>query len=513
MQFRQISVIRVAIGVAVAIIAGIFGAGSLAHGATSTKSSSTIPNATVTTRHSLRLGRRIIHYTAVAGKITLRDGNNQPTARMFYIAYTQDRATESTRPITFIYGGGPGATSTGLQMVGFGPKRVITANAAHTPPAPYKIVDNDYTLLNATDMVYVEEVGTGFSRLADNATLSKFAGVDEDAKAFEQFIIRYLDKYKRWNSPKYLMGNSYGTTRSAVLVNDLQSAGVDFRGVILISTVLDFETIAFGRGNDLPYVLYLPTYAAVAWYHHALSQELESEPLGKVLSQVQDFAVRKYSQFLLQGTAAGNQEKNDVLRKLSAYTGLSQQYIQYSNYRVRPTAFRKQLLRSRDQVIGRMGGRFTGKDYDQVTDDAEYDPIDPAIGGAYTASMNYYLRHDLHYTGSAIWRMEDSKAFRIWDWRKNRHGQASFNQGYVDVAYNLRQAMIDNPHLKIFVACGYYDLATPYYAVVYTLNHLRIGGLQKNITRKCYKSGHVMYLRPKSLVKIHKDLEAFYAST
>lgn len=465
----------------------------------------------VTTSHVLHLDGHALRYTAVAGTITLRDEQGRPTARMFYISYTKDGANESRRPITFIYGGGPGATSTGLQMVGFGPKRVITTNAAHTPGAPYRIVDNKYTLLDATDMVYVEEVDTGFSRLENGTNLSRFAGVDEDAESFKQFIVRYLDKYRRWNSPKYLMGNSYGTTRSAVLVNDLQQAGADFTGVVFISTVLDFQTIAFGPGNDLPYILYLPTYTAVAWYHHALAPDMQSQPLAKLLSQVQKFALGEYAQFLREGSDASAAEKADVTQKLAAYTGLSRQYIGYSNYRVRPTFFRKELLRSRNEVVGRMGGRFKGMDYDQASSGAEYDPIDPAIGGAYTASMNYYLRRDLHYAGSEVWRMESPNAFRIWDWRKHAHRRGGFGQGYVDVARDLRRAMINNPDLKIFVACGYYDLATPYFAVFYTLNHLNVGHLSGNITTKCFESGHVMYLRPQSLVKIHKDLEGFYS--
>lgn len=464
----------------------------------------------VTTKHALRLAGGTLRYTAVLGRMTLRDENGKATARMSYIAYTGNGANEADQPITFIYGGGPGATSTGLQMVGFGPMRVITTNAAYTPGAPYKIVDNKYTLLNATDIVYVEEVGAGFSRLMNGTKLTRFAGVDEDAHSFRQFVVRYLNKYHRWNSPKYLMGNSYGTTRDAVLANDLQGDGVDLRGVILISTVLNFQTLAFGPGNELPYILFLPTYSAVAWYHHALSPAVQGKPLSDLLGKVQSFTIGPYATFLREGDAASDADKADIARKLAGFTGLSETYIRYNDYRVRPTYFRKELLRSRNEVVGRMGGRFKGMDYNQASAGAEYDPIDPAIGGAYTASMNYYLRHVLDYDGSELWRMEAPNAFELWDWRNSGRGRGGFHQGYVDVSKDLRQAMIDNPSLKVFVACGYYDLATPYFAMEYTFNHMRLGTLRNNVTTHCYKSGHVMYLHPQSLVKIHKDLEDFY---
>jgi carboxypeptidase C (cathepsin A) len=466
------------------------------------------------TKHTLKLGGQAIHYTAVAGTITLRDKEDKPIASMFYISYAKNNVKdEANRPVTFVYGGGPGATSTGLQMVGFGPKRVITTNAAHTPPAPYKIVDNQYSLLDATDLVYVEEVDTGFSRTLNGEKLKHFTGVNEDAESFAQFIKRYLTKYNRWNSPKFLMGNSYGTTRSAALVHDLQKSGVDFSGVVFISTVLNFETLAFHDGNDLPYILYLPTYAAVARYHHALKKPYQTEKLGKFLSKVQDFALHEYAPFLLEGNAANKKTTRDALNKLSQYTGLAKQYIKQSDYRVRPSEFRKELLRGRDLVVGRMGGRFVGKDYDQSSSRAEYDPINPAIGGAYTASMNHYLHHSLHYGKNRIWQMESENAFKLWDWHTGERQGGSFNQGFADVATDLRQAMIDNPDLKIFVAHGYYDFATPYFAADYTFNHLNIGNLQRNITSKYYKSGHVMYLKKKALVKMHGDLEKFYRNS
>lgn len=502
---------------AIGLIVVAFGSPSFAapHNAAATKvvansRDSKLSPVTSITRHTVKMGNQTIHYTAVVSKIILRDDAGNPTASMSYIAYTENGVPQSRRPITFIWGGGPGATSTGLQVVGFGPKLVITTNAAHTPPAPYKVINNPYSLLNVTDMVFIEEVDTGYGRLLDDSKISQFAGVDQDAEAFRQAIVRYLNKHNRWNSPKYIMGNSYGTTRDAVVANDLQQAGVDLRGVILISTVLNFETLEFNPGNDLPYILYLPTYAALARYHHALASRFESEPLVKFLDEVQSFATGEYAHLLLKGDKASAQQRQSVTRKMSQYTGLSTQYIQYSNFRVRPWLFRKELLRTRNQVVGRTDGRFLGMDYNQVTSNAEYDPLDAAIGGPYTAAMNYLLHNFLHYDVKDIFRMS-CYAVCHWDWhRVNGRRGYTFNQGYADVSVDLRKAMIDNPQLKLFVSCGYYDLATPYFAAKYTYAHLNIGKLQKNITMKCYRSGHVSYLRPKTHAHMYKNLEDFY---
>lgn len=472
---------------------------------------------TVTTDHVWKVGGKQLDYTAVAGQIVLRDFNGKPAASVFYISYTKDGEDPDKRPITFVYDGGPGATSTGLEMVGFGPKLVVTANAAHTPPAPYRIIDNPYSLLNVTDMVFIEEVGAGYSRLLGDAKISQFAGIDEDAESFEQFITRYLSKYKRWNSPKYLMGNSYGTTRDAVLADDLQEAGIDLRGVVLISTVLNFQTLEFHPGNDLPYILFLPTYAAIAHYHHALNAQLESEPVEQYVKTVQSFATGEYAHFLLLGDGASDEEKADVAKKLSEYTGLGEQFIRYNNFRITEAAFRKELLRSQDEVVGRTDARFIGPDYDQAAADAGHDPLDSAISGPYTASMNYLLVNVLHYViPTELWR---SSCYSIchWDWqRKKRFGRNrfGFNQGFADVTGDLRRAMINNPQLKLFVAYGYYDLACPYFAALYDYDHLNISPeLQKNITIKGYHSGHVMYLRPETHAHIYTDLEDFYMAS
>lgn len=488
--------------------------------ATKATANSELKPLTVTTHHTWQVGKQQIHFTAVASKIILRDPDGKPTASMFYISYTKDGANPNRRPITFVYDGGPGAASTGLEMVGFGPKLVLTTNAAHTPPAPYKIIDNPYSLLNKTDMVFIEEVGAGYSRLLDGAKISQFAGLDQDASSFEQFITRYLNKYKRWNSPKYLMGNSYGTTRDAVLADDLQEAGIDLRGVVLISTVLNFQTLEFHSGNDLPYILFLPTYAALAHYHHALSAKFESEPVKKYVQAVQAFATGEYAHFLLLGDSATSEERADVAQKLSQYTGLGEQFIRYSNFRISETAFRKELLRSKNLVVGRTDGRFVGMDYDQAASNPGYDPLDSAISGPYTASMNYLLVNVLHYdVPGDLWSGSCSSVYpgcRHWDWKRVKRFRGEyggFGQGYADVSVDLRQAMIDNPQLKLFVAYGYYDLACPYFAALYDYDHLNIGDLQKNITIKGYHSGHVMYLRPQTHAYIYKDLENFYASS
>jgi carboxypeptidase C (cathepsin A) len=468
------------------------------------------PEAAAITQHTARMGSATIHYTAVASRIILRDDAGKPTASMSFIAYTQNGVPEAQRPVTFVWGGGPGSTSTGLQVVGFGPKLVVTADAAHTPAAPYRIIDNPYSLLNVTDLVFIEEVGTGFGRLLNGSKISQFAGVDQDAQAFTQAIVRYLNAYARWNSPKYIMGNSYGTTRDAVVAHDLQEAGVDLKGVILISTVLNFQTLEFNPGNDLPYILFLPTYAALARYHHALDASLESQPLQQFLEEVQSFATGEYAHLLLAGDDATDQERESVAARMAKYTGLDARYIRYSDFRVRPSFFRKQLLLARGQVVGRTDGRFLGMDYDRVTGDAEYDPLDEAIGGPYTAAMSDLLHNFLHYDSGDIFR---SSCYAVchWDWHRvsERH-EYGFNQGYADVTEDLREAMINNPKLKLFVSCGYYDLATPYFAALYTYAHLHVGELRKNITMKCYDSGHVSYLRPQTHEHMYRDLVSFY---
>jgi carboxypeptidase C (cathepsin A) len=467
--------------------------------------------AAAVTQHTVKMGGETIHYTAVASKIILRDDANRAVASMSYIAYTEDGVPQEKRPVTFIWGGGPGSTSSGLQVVGFGPKLVTTTDAGHTPPAPYTIQDNPYSLLNVTDLVYIEEVDTGFGRLLNGSKISQFAGLDEDGQAFTQAIVRYLGLNNRWNSPKYIMGNSYGTTRDAVVAHDLEEAGVDLKGVVLISTVLNFQTLEFGPGNDMPYIMFLPTYAAIAHYHHALPADVQAQPLEQFLGKVQTFAAGEYAHMLMEGDDASAEEKQSVATRMAQYTGLSEQYIRYSNFRVTQQAFRKELLLDRDQVVGRTDARFLGMDYDRISGDAEYDPLDEAIGGPYTTAMNYLLRNFLHYDdGTDLFRSSCYGVCR-WDWhRLNQRRGYGFDQGFADVSGDLREAMIGNPQLKLFVTCGYYDLATPYFAALYTYAHLNVGDLSKNITIKCYPSGHVSYLEPATHERMYKDLEAFY---
>jgi carboxypeptidase C (cathepsin A) len=504
--------VRVLLTVAMAVpgLMASLAYGAAGKAASMPQSAAASPEAS-TTQHTVKMGNETIRYTAVASKIILRDDANRPIASMSYIAYTEDGVPQEQRPVTFIWGGGPGSTSSGLQVVGFGPKLVTTTDAAHTPPAPYKIQDNPYSLLNVTDLVYIEEVDTGYGRLLNGSKISQFAGVDEDGRAFTQAIVRYLGRNNRWNSPKYIMGNSYGTTRDAVVAHDLEEAGVDLKGVVLISTVLNFQTLEFGPGNDMPYIMFLPTYAAIAHYHHALAANLQAQPLEQFLGKVQSFATGEYARLLMEGDDASAEEQQRVATQMAQYTGLSEQYIRYANFRVSQPYFRKQLLLDRDQVVGRTDARFLGMDYDQGTANAEYDPLDQAIGGPYTTAMNYLLRNFLHYEdGTDLFRSSCYGVCR-WDWhRLDRRGGYGFDQGFADVSGDLREAMIGNPQLKLFVSCGYYDLATPYFAALYTYAHLNVGNLRKNITIKCYRSGHVSYLEPDTHAHMYGDLEAFY---
>jgi carboxypeptidase C (cathepsin A) len=461
------------------------------------------------TAHTLTLGGKVLPYTARAGTITLENEKDQPTARIFYTAFTLDGTDPRTRPVTFFYNGGPGSSTIWLRMGSFGPMRVEVGDGVPTPSAPFNLVENQYSLLDRSDLVFIDAPDTGFSRITGAGKPSDFFGVDPDVNAFGQFISRYITTFNRWNSPKFLFGESYGTPRSAMLVNYLQRQGIGINGVVLLSSVLDFSldwNINFASteigGGDWAFPLYLPTEAAASWYHHVLPGPQTT--LQELLPQVEDFAMHEYLNALAQGAKLSPSTYDDVVAKLHQYTGLSSSYIRASNLRVPYWRYVTELFRNAGVMTGRYDARFTSFNLDRINDRPNFDATDSAIDAAFVGSGNYFMRQFLGYRTTLLYRPLIN-VFGQWDWKHN--GNLPTNS-----AQDLAAAMTFNPNLQVFSGNGYYDFATPFYATVYTLNHLQLPPeLQRNITYGFYESGHMVYIHPQALAQFHDDLEAWYA--
>ncbi len=464
------------------------------------------------TRHSVVLGGRSFGYSARAGTITLRNGDDQPTARIFYTAYTLDGSDPAHRAVTFLYNGGPGSSTIWLRMGSFGPVRVGAGDARSTPGPPYRLLDNGYSLLDKSDLVFIDMPGSGYGRIIGAGKPKDFWGVDQDADAFAQFIQRYLTNFNRWNSPKFLFGESYGTTRSAVLSGVLATRGIALNGIVLLSSflnpALDYNDGAPIGGGDWAYVLYLPTETATAWYHHAIPG---APGLPGLLAQTERFALGEY----LDGLAAGSQlapdRFNDIVAKLHRYTGLSERYIRNSNLRISYDHFQNELARQRGITVGRLDGRYQTYVLDRPEVSPDWDATDSAIDAAFVATGNQYMRQVLKYDTPLLYRSQIYDLIyagdNSWDFKHGNDPQ-TFN-----VAPDLAQTMTYNPRLKIFSANGYFDFATPFFATQYVLSHLYIApALQKNITYGFYESGHMVYLHPDALAKFHADLERWYAT-
>lgn len=461
------------------------------------------------THHTLTIDGKAIPYTATAGLLDIKDEKGDVTARMSYVAYTKDGVTDLTRrPITFAYNGGPGSSTIWLHMGAFGPMRVVTSDAQPTPPPPYQLVDNQDSLLDKSDLVFIDAPGTGYGRIVGKGTPKDFYGVDQDIKAFGQFIERYITEDNRWNSPRFLLGESYGTTRSAALVNYLQENGIACNGVILISSILNFETESFNTGNDLPYITNIPSYAAIAWYHDKLNPK--PADLEAFLNQVKQFAFGEYADALMEGSKLSATTKADVEKKLAQYTGVSEKFWDEANLRVNASRFRKELLRGDRRTVGRLDARFLGIDHDAAGEFPEYDSADTAFSSAFTAAFNDYEHNNLKFGRDMDYKVTNYGA-GPWDWKHKIGGRGFGWPGYLDVAEDLREAMTKNPHLKVFVGCGYYDLATPFGAAEYTMDHLGLEpSLQKNVRFGYYRSGHMLYLHLPALEKLKGDLSVFY---
>jgi len=459
------------------------------------------------TQHTVTIDGRPIAYTARAGTLALKDGNNVETARVFYTAYTTGG---SDRPVTFIYNGGPGSSTMWLRMGSIGPVRVAAPNGTPSAPAPYRIADNPYSLLDKSDLVFIDMPDSGFGRIAAGKEKT-FFGVDQDAAAFGQFISNYLTRFDRWNSPKFLFGESYGTTRSAALADYLVGKGIFLNGVVLLSSILNFG-LDYGNGDpiaagDWAYVLYLPTEAATAWYHHKAANAPADLPT--YLREVRSFALGEYLDALAKGDALGAAQRDDVVRKLSGYLGLPQRFVRNANLRVSYDRFQRELLRSSGRVVGRLDGRFTTYDLDRASNEGPaWDPTDSAIDGAYTTAINQYLRQTLGYDPPIPYRTNIYDIIYAggssWDFSHDRRYPTN-------VAPDLADAMTQNPNLKVFSANGYYDFATPFFATEYTLKHLDLSPqLQSNITFGYYQSGHMVYLNDGALVQFKSDLARWY---
>ncbi|HWG20651.1 MAG TPA: hypothetical protein VG225_08975 [Terracidiphilus sp.] len=493
----------------------------------------------VTTPGSMDLGGQHILYNAVAGTITVgatdtedaqlgMDGKPEPgsqlansapkeakdappTARMSYFAYFKKDAKAEDRPITFFYNGGPGSSTVWLHMGSLGPKHVVTSGDEHLPAAPYKLVDNANSLLDVSDLVFIDMPGTGFGRLLGKDPEKAFWGIDEDANAFARFIQRFVTKFNRWNSPKFIFGESYGTTRSAVLSNILENGkSIDLNGVILLSQIFNFTTDidmpGANPGVDLPYVLALPTYAATAWYHKKLPQQPAA--LEPFLKEVEEFAMGPYLHALTLGTDVSADEKQSVAEKLHGYTGLPTAYLLKANLRVNGGEFEKTLQDDQDLTTGRLDTRFSGPSLNPLSEGAEYDPQSSAISSAYVSLFNDYVRKDLKYGEGQTYLPEALFGGAEWDFKHNG------NPIGVNVATDLGQAMKTNPRLKVMVNGGYYDLATPFFAAQYEEKHLPIPqSLSKNIEFDWYESGHMVYVRDESLKQLHDRVAAFIKET
>jgi carboxypeptidase C (cathepsin A) len=455
-----------------------------------------------------------------AGSAPAEDGtesrNPNAEASMFYVAYF--KGGSAPRPVTFLFNGGPGSSTLWLHMGAFGPRRIVTATDAHTSPAPYSIVNNDFCLLDATDLVFIDAPGTGFSRVAGKDKEKLFFGIDPDAYAFAQFISQFLSKYARWNSPKYLFGESYGTPRSAVLINQLQAdRGIDFNGVILLSQILNFDLSpdrAQGNpGIDLPYQTVLPSYAATAWYHHKLP--VKHENLEVLLAEVEQFAMGDYARALAAGSDLAAPERTSIAEKLHQYTGLPIEYILKANLRIDGGEFRQNLQGEDGLTTGRLDSRFSGPDIDPLSQRADYDPQSAAITSAYVAAFNEYARQDLHYGDGKEFK-HVAPLYKTWNYQHKLPGQTeplSSRQG-TNVMLDLANAMKVNPKLKVQLHAGHFDLATPFYQGVYEMHHLPIpANLQSNIEYRFYDSGHMVYAKDSSLRMLHDNVAKFIRET
>jgi carboxypeptidase C (cathepsin A) len=457
----------------------------------------------VATKHSIQLNGRALNYTATTGFMPLKNAQGEIEANLFYVAYTLDGVQDtSKRPLLFAFNGGPGSASVWLHMGCIGPKRVKMQDNGDLPAAPYKLVDNEQTWLDQADLVFVDPVGTGYSRAANDTLRKRFNGWQGDVESVGEFIQLYLGRNERWTSPLFLAGESYGTTRAASLAGYLIDKGVAFNGVILLSTVLNFETILFNRGNDLPNMLYLPSYTATAFYHKKLAPELQKN-FEATLKESEKWAVGGYNEALAKGDQLTEAETKAAAAKFARLTGLSQQYVENSDMRVELMHYLRELLRDKKMMAGRLDSRLIGPAPLDAGETGDFDPSMTDIRPPYTAMFNQYVREQLNFKTDLTYYVLGG-GILPWD-----YGVQNQNR-YVDVTEYLRSAFAKNPHMKVFVGCGYYDMATPYFAAEYTISHMGLHpSVRKNVSFQYYTAGHMFYIDVPSHRKLKGDIVNF----
>jgi carboxypeptidase C (cathepsin A) len=473
------------------------------------------PETTSVTQHQETIGGQTIHYTATAGNLLIgkedHDELEKPYHSIFYVAYTEDGADAKTRPVTFLYNGGPGSATIWLEMGSVGPVRVISNSPEPTNNPPFQVIPNEYSLLDKSDLVFIDAPGTGYSHPVGKGTVKDVAGVDEDLGAFTKFIIRYITVNHRWNSPKFLFGESYGTTRSAGLSATLSEAGVQLNGIVLLSSILNYNAHSAGLDNE--YITDLPSFAAIAYYHN----KVPNKPADVLtfVEQAREFARGPYAEALYGGNALSDADTDKIASQLSNFTGLSAKFIKDANLRISPTRFRKELLRDQNKILGRYDARFEGPDADAAGENPGYDPSDTGISGAYIASFHDYLEKELKFVSQDTYNNSGPGLNQDWDWKHRAASGSPFGrqQTMPYVAGDLGDTIRKNPHLKVFAANGIYDLATPFTSTEWELAHMGTDAkLRGNVTWGYYPAGHMVYLNVDALKAFRQDLNHFYDS-
>lgn len=458
------------------------------------------------TSHTLRIGGREIRYTATAGTLPIRQDNGRVAARMFFVAYTEDGEDAASRPISFLYNGGPGSPSMYLHLGSFGPRQVRMGDEGTQPAPPYRLVDNENSLLGTTDLVFIDAIDTGYSRVVAGTDAGQFHSQAGDIRSFGEFIEGYLSAYNRWSSPKFLIGESYGTIRSAGLAEDLQTRhGVELNGIVLISSLLTYQTLQPAPDNDIAYAVMLPTYTATAWYHKKLPADLLQGDLKKAVAEARTFAMGDYLLALTKGNTLTPAEQKTIAEKLARYTGLSTTFILEANLRISSGRYRKELLRDRRLTIGRYDSRLTALDLDAAGENQEFDPADAATNGIFRSMFQEYVRTELKWNSDLHYPTTANSQVRPWTYVQNQ---------YMDMTEPLRQTMTKNPFLKVFVACGYYDMATPFVASEFNFSHLAYDrAVTDRVSFGDYESGHMIYLRPSAHRALSDDIVRFLSGT